>query len=108
MPPCTQALEGSSDTLSLPKRALVLGLKGLAGIAAVVAVFCPLSTFGQIGLFVGSVVVALVCYAVLSNLNETHIEEYAKDGFWPPKPIDWNASSGTRDSADEGATQPKL
>jgi hypothetical protein len=79
----------------MARRIFVLILKGLAGIAAVVAVFCPLGTFTEILVFVASLAVALICYVVLTNLDETHIDEYGKDGYWP-KPFDWNPPPRTR------------
>ncbi len=76
-------------------------LKGIAGIAAVVAIFCPLGSFTQIFLFATSAAVALICYVALTKLDATHIEEYGKDGYWP-KPLDWNPPSKTDASAEDG------
>jgi hypothetical protein len=66
-------------------------VKGIAGIAAVVFIFCPLSTGTQILAFVGSIVVFLICHSVLTNLDEDYLDEHTKNGYWPPKPVDWSA-----------------
>ena len=72
------------------KRIVVTVVRVVAGIAAVVFIFCPLSTGAQILAFVGSIVVFLICHSVLSNLDENYIDEHIKNGYWPPKPIDWS------------------
>jgi hypothetical protein len=78
--PLTQSLaqmdDGPSNTMGLARRTLVVVLKGIAGIAAVVAIFCPLGSFTQIFLFAASVAIALICYFALTNLDATHVEEY--------------------------------
>jgi hypothetical protein len=71
------------------KRIVVTIVKGIAGTAAVVFIFFPLSTGTQILAFVGSIVVFLICHTVLSNLDENYVDEHLKNGYWPPKPIDW-------------------
>ena len=71
-------------------RIVVMVLRSVAGIAAVIAIFCPLGTWAQILTFVGSAVVFLVCHGVLSNLDDNYIDENMKDGYWPAKPVDWN------------------
>lgn len=91
-PPVVQMDYAPSNTFGLAKRILVVVLKGVAGIAAIVAIFCPLSSFTQIFLFAASAVVALICYGALTNLDATHIEKYGGDGYWT-KPLDWNAPS---------------
>jgi hypothetical protein len=65
--------DAPSNATGLAKRILVVALKGIAGIAAVVAIFCPLGSFTQIFLFATSVAVALICYAALTNLDATHL-----------------------------------
>jgi len=65
-------------------------VKGIAGIAAVVFIFCPLSTGTQVLAFAGSIVVFLICHSLLTNLDENYIDEHIKNGYWPPKPIDWS------------------
>ena len=49
------------------KRIVVTVVKGIAGTAAVVFIFCPLSTGTQILAFVGSIVVFLICHTVLNR-----------------------------------------
>jgi hypothetical protein len=85
--------------IGLGKQILVVILKGIAGVAAVIAIFCPLGSFTQIFLFAASVALALICYAALKNLDATHVEEYGKDGYWP-KPLDWNRPSKTDKSPE--------
>ena len=94
---------GPSKPSGVERHVLVLILKGLAGTTAVVAVLCPLNTFTEILVFVASLAVALICYVVLTNLDETHVDEYGKDGYWP-KPLDWNAPRKPLGSPKEGPT----
>lgn len=109
--PLTQAVvqmdNDPSNTTGLAKRILVVVLKGIAGIAAIVAIFCPLGSFIQIFLFAASAAVALICYVALTNLDATHVEEYGGDGYWP-KPLDWNPPSKTDPSADDGTPRTKI
>ena len=93
--------EAPPSTIGLPRRILVLILKGIAGIAALVAIFCPLRSVTQIFLFATSIAVALICYVALTKLDATHIDEYGKDSYWP-KPLDWNSPSRTDVSAGDG------
>jgi hypothetical protein len=93
-------------TVGPAKQILIVVLKGIAGIAAAVAIFCPLGSMTQILLFAASVALALICYAALTNLDATHIEEYGKDGYWP-KPLDWNPPSKTDTSAEDNAPRTK-
>jgi hypothetical protein len=81
-------------------------IKGIAGIAAVVTIFCPLGSLTRIFLFAASAVVAVICYVALTNLDATHIEKYGGDGYWP-KPLDWNAPSNTNPSAENGTSRTK-
>ena len=76
------------------KRIVVTVVKSIAGIAAVVFIFCSLSTGTQVLAFVGSIVVFLICHSVLINLDENYIDEHMKDGYWPPKPTDWSPLPG--------------
>jgi hypothetical protein len=89
------------------RRTVVLFVKGLAAIAAVVFLFCPLSTGTQVILFVASIAVLLICHFVLTEVDENYIDEHMKDGYWPTKPIDWNTSPKTHDLADESSAQTK-
>jgi hypothetical protein len=68
--------DAPSNTIGLAKRILVVVLKGIAGIAAIVAIFCPLGSFTQIFFFAASAAVALICYVALTNLDATHVDEY--------------------------------
>src|SRR6266851_26510 len=86
----TQDVVDPPSTISSMKRIVVTVVRVVAGIAAVVFIFCPLSTGTQILAFVGSVVVFLICHSVLSNLDENYIDEHIKNVYWPPKPIDWS------------------
>ena len=76
--------------------------RALAGIAAVVFWFCPLRTGTQVLLFVASIVLFLICHAVLSNLDDDYIEKHLKDGYWPPKPIDWSTPPSTLGENEKG------
>ena len=108
--PLTQPLQmddAPSNTIGLAKRILVVVLKGIAGITAIVAIFCPLGSFTQIFLFAASAAVALICYVALTNLDATHIEKYGGDGYWP-KPLDWSAPSKTDTSAEDGTPRTKI
>ena len=73
-------------------------IRGIAALAVVVFVFCPLSTVTQILVFVASIVVFLICHSVLTDLDEAYADKYGPTGYWPSKPIDWR--SGSRRSAD--------
>jgi hypothetical protein len=90
----TDPLVQSSDDYVRPiilspiKRFVVTLLKVVAGGAAVIAILCPFGSWTQILIFVGSAVVALLCYSVLTSLDESSIEEYVNDGYWPAKPMD--------------------
>jgi hypothetical protein len=84
----------------------VVILKGIAGIAAIVAILCPLGSFTQIFLFAASAAVALICYVALTNLDATHVEN-GGDGYWP-KPLDWNPPSKAATSTDDGTPRTKI
>jgi len=88
---------------SLPRKILVLTLKGLAAIAAGVAILCPLSTSTEILVFVASLAVAIICYAVLTKLDETHFDESGNNGYWP-KPLNWNTPPKTQGLVHENTT----
>jgi hypothetical protein len=64
----------------MAKRIVLNIFKVIAGIAAVVFWFVPLATGTQVILFIGSIVVLLVCFAVSSNLDDDNT------GFWPSPP----------------------
>jgi hypothetical protein len=79
--------------VSVITRIVVTIVKGVAGIAAVVAIFCPIGTWTQILTFIGSAGVFLICQAVLSNLDDNYLDENMNEGYWPAKPIDWSSPS---------------
>jgi hypothetical protein len=105
-PPVVRIDGAPSSTIGLARRILIVVLKGIAGIAAIVAIFCPLGSFAQIFLFGASAAVALICYAALTNLDATHIEEYGGDGYWP-KPLDWNPRPKAGTSDKDSTSQTK-
>lgn len=96
-----------SNTSGLAKRILIVVLKGIAGIAAIVSILCPLGSFTQIFLFAASAAVALICYVALTNLDATHIEEYGGDGYWP-KPLDWNPAPKADTSVEDATPRTKM
>jgi hypothetical protein len=80
------------------KRIFVIVVRGIAGIAGLVFLFCPLSTWTMVLAFGGSIAVFLICQIVLSSLDETFLDdEGAPTGYWPPKPIDWTVPTENRD-----------
>ena len=93
----TQLIQSDTDdpatVVSPGERFLVLVVRGVAAIAAVIFVFCPLSTFTQIVVFVGSIFLFLICHHVLINLDENFMDENTKHGYWPPKPNTWMTRS---------------
>jgi hypothetical protein len=89
------------------KRIVVTVVKGMAGIAAVVFILCPLSTGTQVLAFVGSIVVLLICHFVLSDLDENYIDEHMKDGYWPTGPIDWSPLPDGHDANEKQPAKPK-
>jgi hypothetical protein len=94
--------------VSTLKRTIVMLARGLAGVAAVVFWLCPLRTGTQILLFVASIVLFLICHSVLSNLDDNYIDKHLKDGYWPPKPIDWSTPPpSTLDESDKGTPAAK-
>ena len=105
--PVVQMDDAPSNTIGLAKRILVVVLKCIAGIAAIVAIFCPLGSFTQIFLFAASAAVALICYVALTNLDASHVEEYGRDVYWP-KPLDWNPPSKPDTSADHGTRRTEI
>jgi hypothetical protein len=59
----------------------------VAGMAAVVAVFCPFSTFTLIFVFLGSIAVLVICHRALMAWNDKYFGANSKDGYWPSKPM---------------------
>ena len=63
------------------KRITLKMVKVAAAIAALMFWFCPLSTGIQVLIFVGSIIVLLICVIVSSDLDDDN-----DTGYWPPKP----------------------
>src|SRR5579872_2009936 len=78
--------------LSPTKRLVVAVVKGIRGIAVVVFILCPFRSGALILTFVASIVVFLICHWLLTTLDETYLDQHMKNGYWPTKPFDWNAS----------------
>jgi hypothetical protein len=89
-----------SRVLSPTLRFVVTAVKGIAGIAAVVFILCPLGTGTQLLAFVASIVVLLICHATLSNLDDGYIDHHLKDGYWP-KPLDWGPRPTSEDAGEK-------
>ena len=62
----------------MTKRLIRGTIKTMAGIAAVVFLLAPMKTSTGLLLFVGSIVVLLVCFGVLKFLED--------EGYWPTNP----------------------
>lgn len=77
------------NKVNLITRIVVTVVRGIAGIAAVVAIFCPFGTWTQILIFMGSVVVLLICHFVLAHLDDNYVAEQVKDAYWTSKPMNW-------------------
>jgi len=92
--PGIQDVNPPANPIRSTKRVALTVIKGLAGIAAVVFWFCPLSTGTQVLAFVASIAVFLICHSVLTNLDETYAAKHNSAGYWP-KPIDWTAPHNT-------------
>jgi hypothetical protein len=102
-PLSAQDVNGSASSTSSTNRLVLTVIRGVAGIAAVVFWLCPLSTWTQAILFVASIFVLLICHFSLSNLDDAYLDEH-KDGYWPPKPIDWNPlPAGKKNASENGA-----
>jgi hypothetical protein len=89
MPPGSQALD-SPARMSAVKRIAIMIINGIAAVAAVVFWFWVPSTGTNALVFGVSIVVLLICVAVLGNLDDNFISKHIKEGYWPSKPIDWN------------------
>ena len=77
-------------------------VKGIAAIAGIVFVFWLPRTGTDALIFGGSIVLLLICYAVLSKWDDDFINEHVKQGYWP-EPLDWsprsaNANAGKKPS----------
>jgi purine-cytosine permease-like protein len=79
------------------KRVFILIVKGIAAVAALVFWFWRPSTGGEALVFFLSIVVLLICAAVLINLDDNFISRHVKERYWP-KPLDWGSRSSDTDS----------
>jgi hypothetical protein len=70
------------EDVAVPKRLIRGVIKAIAGIAAVVFILARMTTTTGLVLFVGSIVVLLVCF-VLSKVLEDDDEN---TGYWPDDP----------------------
>ncbi len=66
------------------KRVALAIAKVICGIAGVVFLFCPFKTDTQILINVGALVVALICGAIIYNLDDS--DDTRKSGYWPQEP----------------------
>jgi urea transporter len=64
----------------MTKRVLLNLVKTIAGIAAVVFLLAPLSTWTQVLAFIASIVVMLICFAATNHLDDKNT------GFWSRNP----------------------
>jgi hypothetical protein len=83
------------------KRFVLNAVKTVAVIAAVVFWFCPLSSATQVLIFVGSIVVLLICFGISNGLDDSNT------GYWPPRPSLSNSRQELKDTiAKEGDPRP--
>jgi hypothetical protein len=85
------------------KRLVVNFVRVIAGIAVVIAAFCPFGSWTQILTFMGSIVVLLICHLALVNLDDSYVAKMSH-GYWPPKPTNWSAVPDRTDPAEEHRT----
>ena len=85
------------------KGIVVSVVKGIAGIAGVVFLLCPLRTWTLVLACGSAAAVFLICQIVLGSLDETFDDKDTPTGYWPPKPIDWTAPNKSRDALDKNA-----
>jgi hypothetical protein len=83
------------------KRVVVIVVRGIAGIAGVVFLVCPLGSWTLVLAFGGSVAVFLISQIVLGSLDETFSDNAPLTGYWPPKPIDWTTPPDSRGTLDK-------
>jgi hypothetical protein len=83
------------------KRIVLNVVKAVAMIAAVVFWFCPLSTATQVLLFVGSIVVLLICVGFSSGLDDRNT------GYWPPKPYESSLIQNRTETATSEVNKPR-
>jgi zinc-ribbon domain len=83
---------GAAAKVSGLKRAIILIIKTIGGIAAITFWFSRITTNLGILLFGASIVVGGLCLAALSYLDDDFLKEHMnKGGYWPSKPLDWSA-----------------
>jgi len=107
--PPTSLIQPDADDLKpsrmRPVRRLIVNfVKGAAGIAAVIAVFCPFGSWAQILTFMGSVVLLLICHFALVNLDDDYVAKYTGKGYWPSKATDWSSAQDRHDPDEERRT----
>lgn len=89
------------------RRVLVAILKAIGFIAAGVAALCPFGSVTQVLVFAGSLVLFLVCYGVLNNMDEPFLDDHLPDGYWP-KPLDLSPPDDSRHETDTPAVHPSV
>jgi ribosomal protein L40E len=97
-PPVSLNDSTNVSTASIPvsswKRAVVAVVKGIAGLAAVVFIFSPISNRTGILAFGASIFAFLICYATLSKLGDNSFDRHVKSGYWPSPPMNWSPRTG--------------
>jgi hypothetical protein len=63
------------------KRAIIIVLEVVAVVAAVVGIFVPMATPNQVMIFLGSIVVILICVIVSTKIDD----EPGSISLFPPK-----------------------
>jgi len=71
-----------ANMVPMTKRLIRGTLKTVAGIAAVVFLLAPIRTSTGLVLFIGSIVVLLVCFGLLKFLED----DDENTGYWPTNP----------------------
>ena len=64
----------------MAKRIVLTVTKVVAGVAAVVFWFAPVSRVLGMFLFIVAIIVLLICFVITTKLDEKH------NGYWPDKP----------------------
>jgi hypothetical protein len=90
--------------MSAIKRAVIMIVKGIAGVAAVVFWFWRPTTDTNALVFGVSIIVLLICVAVLSSLDDKFIDKHIKEGYWPSKPINWSPRPGDNGGDKQGGS----
>jgi len=87
--------------MSTLRRIAMMIVKGIAAIAGVVVVFWLPKNGTDVLIFGASIIVLLICFAVLSRWDDDFINEHVKQGYWP-KPLDWSSPSSTANRTEKG------